>query len=376
MANDLAILKSFVDGQGAGAGTYTTYAEDHDSNYTDIENNFNTLNAEVKAFAGQNATLVIDLITSVTSPSIGVGLIDVTSFAPVTFIGGNTQIQIPLGVAYTTAGRVELLSIATLTGSGGAGFRYVALHQTGAVSLETALGQGVMDIYQVTWTGAVFTPATLNRLVDIMPGGHDFQNLLIQEDFGQGSDTAIPAYTYDRIADHLADIVRILGYDLVSADANQAALNQIASGGAVAGAGLIAGDGTNYAPTTGIFMNPTLNSVGVTILATQAMLWDETVVNEPQAILRNGSTLATPPLVFATDLSTGIGWVSQDHFRAIVNAAAAMEWDMDGTDPKALFVAGSAATVPGLAVIGGINTGLGGSGADVLRLISGGVLGE
>lgn len=105
------------------------------------------------------------------------------------------------------------------------------------------------------------------------------------------------------------------------------------------------------------------------------MLWDETVVNQPQAILRNGTVLATPPLVFATDLNTGIGWVGADHFRAIVNAAAAMEWDMDGTDPKALFVAGSAATVPGLAVIGDINTGLGGSGSDVLRLISGGVLG-
>lgn len=374
MANDLAILKSFVDGQGAGAATYTTYAEDHDSNYTDIQNNFNTLNAEVKAFAGQNATLVIDLILSGSSPSIGVGLIDVTSFAPVTFITGDTQMQIPPGVAYTTAGRVELLTISTLTGSGGSGFRYVALQQTGAVTLETALGQGVMDLYQVTWTGAVFTPATLNRLQEIMPGGHDFQNSKIQEDFGQGSDTALPAYTYDRIADRINDIVRVLGYDLASADAGQAALNPIAIGGTSLLAGLIAGDGATYEPSTGLFMNPTLNSVGVTILGTLAMLWDETVVNEPQAILRNGSALATPPLAFATDLNTGLGWVGADHFRAIVNQAAAMEWDMDGTDPKALFVAGSAATVPGLAVIGDLNTGFGGDGSDALRVITNSIL--
>ena len=207
MAADLVLLKSFVDGQGIGAADYFTYAEDHDSNYTAIEAGVNAINAEVKAFAGNNAVLVLDLARS-SSPARLTGFIDTTSFAPVSFISGDTQIVIPLGVALTGSfGRIETLSVFTLTGSGGAGARFVALQENGTITLETLAVQGAMDLYSVDWDGAQFTTATLLRLQTIIPGGVD---LFDQQSVTGVPGGAIPAQDHDTIANRFENIERAL----------------------------------------------------------------------------------------------------------------------------------------------------------------------
>ena len=205
MAADLDLLKSFVDGQGVGAANYFVYASDLDTNFTDIENGVNAINAEVQAFAGNNSVLILDVLRAASRQT---GFIDDTSFAPVSFISGDTQIVIPVGVALTgAAGRVELLSAATLTGSGGAGARFVALQQNGTATLETVVSQGVMDLYSVDWDGAMFTTATLLRLETIIPGGED---LLDQQTVTGVPGGAIPAQTHDRIANRMENVERAL----------------------------------------------------------------------------------------------------------------------------------------------------------------------
>lgn len=205
MAADLDLLKSFVDGQGVGAANYFVYASDLDTNFTDIENGVNAINAEVKAFAGNNSVLILDILRAASRQT---GFIDDTSFAPVSFISGDTQIVIPVGVALTgAAGRVELLSAATLTGSGGAGARFVALQENGSATLETVVSQGVMDLYSVDWDGAAFTTATLLRLETIIPGGED---LLDQQTVVGVPGGAIPAQTHDRIANRMENVERAL----------------------------------------------------------------------------------------------------------------------------------------------------------------------
>lgn len=207
MAADLTLLKSFVDGQGVGADNYFVYAEDLDLNFTDIENGFNQLNVEIQALGGQDAPLAIDLLRS-KSPLILTGFIDDNSFAPVSFLSADTQIQIPDGVALTAAaGRVELPVTATLTGSGGAVTFFVALQVNGTVTLETVSAQGVMDLYSVDWDGAVFLPGTLLKLEVIMPGGDDFQDQLTVVGVAGG---AIPPQDHERIANRLENVERAL----------------------------------------------------------------------------------------------------------------------------------------------------------------------
>lgn len=370
MAADITLLKSFVDGQGEGADVYAQYAGDLDSNFAAIEAVINQINTEIAAVGGQNAPLTLDLLTSPSSPAVSTGFVDATSFQPIAFISGDTQVQIPLGVALTVAGRIQSIALTTLTGSGTSGTRWIALRSDGSITLETATAQGVMDLYSVTWTGAVFTPGTLTRLETILPAGHDAQNQKTQEDYGQGSDAAIPPYTYDRIADRLSDIVRVMGANLTSADAGQAALNPMAFGGTVGAPGFIPGDGSTHDTTSGFYRNAA-NQIGISILGTLAALFSETVADQPQLFMRAGTALATPPYSFNADGDSGIGWVSADIWRLIAGGLEVLRISESGSNPQALSPLGSA-SAPSLAIIGDENTGRFSPGADRLAWATGG----
>jgi hypothetical protein len=383
MANDLDLLLSFVDGQGAGAGTYVTYAEDMDTNFTEIQTQFNSLNAEVRAFAGNNATIVFDLTLS-DSPALTTGIFGVDSFQPIAFITGDTQIQVPRGVALTAVrGRiVSTLDPATLTGSGVSGARFINLDADGTVTLETATLQGEMDLFSVNWNGASFDTGTLTRLEEILVDGDDFQGQRIQEDYGQGSSAAIPGpYTYDSISHRIDDIVRIMGAELVSAEAvgdpggpSQAALNPMAFGGTAAAPGLILGDGAVYDAASGLFGTPGSNSFGLSILGTAWATFLEVTANEVQARVRGGTLLAEPPISIG-DPNTGIGYVSSDIFRLIAGSLEGARIGSVGGVVSLAFVGDpDTGSNPGLAVIGDLDTGLLSTAADFLQSMTGGVV--
>lgn len=206
MAVDLDLFLSFVDGQGIGASDYFTYAEDLDQNFLDIQTIVNTINAEISAFAGQNAPLITDILIA---PVLArtTGFIDEESFSPTAFISGDTQWEIPAGIALTSSGRVQTTVTFTLTGGGGAGARFAALQINGTITLETLTGQGVMDLYSVDWTGLLFDTGTLLRLETIIPGGEDLRD---QQTVVGVALSAIPPQIHDRIANRMENVERVL----------------------------------------------------------------------------------------------------------------------------------------------------------------------
>ncbi len=369
MAADITLLKSFVDGQGAGAGAYVTYAEDLDSNFSTLEGAFNSLNAEVRSFAGNNAALVTDLILS-SDPVILTGFVGVDSFAPVAFLTADTQIQIPLGIAFTaTLGRLGSNLASTFTGTGASGDRFFALQGDGSITQETVALQGVMDLYSVNWNGASFDTGTLARLEEILVDGDDFQNQKIQEDFGQGSDSAIPAFTYDQIASRLNDFGRLMGGELASSDPDQAALNPMAFAGAVATPGFIPGNGTDYEADAGLYRASAI-AWGASLGGLTA--WELRTILEPQLAVRGGTVLASPNYAFTTDLDTGLGWVVSDEYRLIAGSLEVARIFNDG-GAVGLGLANGTAANPPLTLQAERDKGLYSSGTDSVGLATNGI---
>lgn len=332
MASNLSLLRSFIDGQGAGASTYLTYDADFDYNFTAIESAFNTLNAEFRAFGGANASLVYDLAQTAT---IVTGFIGAGSFLA-TFTGGNTQLSIAKGEAMTASGRIAVSGTTVLTGSGASGTRYAALSVAGVITLQTSAVTGALDLYSVNWNGASFDIAGILRLPgtganNILVDADDFQAARVQENISQGTSAVLGVFTYDRIADRIHDIVRLLAGKTtsVASASGQATLKPIAIGGTTALPALILTDGTStFDTSTGLFRQAA-NALGVSVQGTEAARWVGGS-SQPQQLLRAGTALATPPLGYIGDPDNGFGYVSSDRHRAIAGSLSAMEWSASG----------------------------------------------
>ena len=369
--SDQGLLKLFSTGQGAGAGTYTDYAGDLDFDFGLIEGTVDTLVDEVRALAGPNSLIQIDLVTS-TSPAVTIGTLDSNSFDATfsqTTVPDDT-LDIAVGSALTGQGRLELTAPKSLVGSGASGTRWAALQADGDVTLETAASQGVMDLWSVTWDGSAFTTATLARLQLVMPAGDDFQNSLITADVTNPGAGLPDNKTYLRIANKLEDIDRILKSNFIGIEADT--LGRISIGGTSALPGLILSDGTLVEATTGLYRDAA-DSLGVTVLATQLLEWTEVVADEPQQFQRAGTTLARPPYSWIADGDTGLGWLAADEFRAIAGALECLRFFNDAGSAGVGIIDGDAAN-PGLVLEGDRDTGFFGTGtANEFAVGTGGV---
>lgn len=374
MASNLSLLRSFVDGQSAGALTYTAYATDLDFNFAAIEAQFNNLNAEFKAFGGQNAALVLDLTQT---PTLTIGFVGANSFAP-SFISGNTTLRVTRGEALTASGRVQVTTANTdLVGSGSSGTRWAALSATGVISLSTSSGSAALDLYSVNWNGSSFDTNTLARLpgigaTNVIVDGEDFQSARVQTNFNQGTSAVLGAFTYDQIAQRLEDIVRVMGGRLTSIVSTQT-LKPMAFGGAVGTPGLILTNGTTYDTTSGLY-RPTTNELGVSIQGVEATRFSTSVASQPQQLQRAGTSLASPPYTWSGDLDSGFGYVASDQHRAIAGGVEVQQWRTVGGVPKALFPLGVVGN-PIVSFIGDENTGVFSPGADRFALVTNGVAG-
>jgi hypothetical protein len=330
VTSDVSLLRSFVDGQGAGAGTYVTYATDLDSNFNAIQGAINSLNAEFKAFGGQNSQLIYDLTRTA---SLQTGFIGALSFVS-SFQGGNTILRVGAGEALTSSGRIAVAITTDLTGSGSSGTRYAALSTSGVVTLQTSASTGALDLYSANWNGSSFDTATLARLPgtgtnNLIVDADDFQAARVQESYGQNGFAVLPSYTYDQITKRINDIVRVMGAQLTSSVSGASApvLRAMALGGSVGTAGLMLSDGSSYDTSTGFFRQAA-NSLGITVQGVEAARFVGGG-SEPQQLQRAGTTLATPPFAFVGDGNTGFGWVSADRHRAVVGGVSAMEWNLN-----------------------------------------------
>lgn len=350
MASDITLLKSFVDGQGAGAGTYINYAADLDSNFSTIEAQFNALNQAFNAFGGANASLILDLVLS-SSPALTAGFVGADSFQPLTFLSADTQVQIPVGVAYgTTGSRVKSTAVFTLTGSGASGNRFAALRADGTITLETTTGQGVLDLWQFNWTGSAFgtfsagiAPIRLptGGSQGIIVDGDDFQGSKVQENISQSTSAVIPTYTYDKIKSRIDDIVRILAGVGTggSASSSQAGgggvpvgptLKPASIGGSATNPGLIVGNPSQgYDIDTGIYGHGTSKIVGV--VADGASVAEFLITGGNRTAQFVASTaLANPGIAFLGDPNSGFGWEAADTVRIITAGVAAQQWNPQG----------------------------------------------
>ncbi len=371
MAAPISLLKSFVDGQGAGASTYVTYDGDLDSNFAIIEAAHNVLVTEVKASGATNSVLIFDMLQS-SSPAITAGIVGKDSFHDVSFPTADS-ITIPAGVALAANSRIAASETTLFVST--ADTWYITLNLNGTITLETVPSVGAIDLYTIDSTTGpnAFTQASLTLLADVLPAGTDTQNQRIVVDDSQSTDVGIPPYTYDVIADRLTDMHRVMLGKTTSADADQSALGGMAFQGSEALPGFSLSNGTTFENTTGLY-RAAANDIGISVQATNVVRFAETAANEPQMRVRPGTALATPPIAWRDDVDNGFGYVSANVHRAIAGGVEAFRFAVDGANGvRAAFVGDpDTGSNPGLAVIGDLDTGFLSTGANTLAAMTGG----
>lgn len=249
MPGTLTLLKLFATGQGLGIGIYADFASDHDINYTDVEDWALQVKTELDALSGAGAALIFDMLQS-TSPAVTDGRVGDHSYKA-TLITADTQVRIDVGKILFAGDALILPTIATFTGSGGAGSRFIALQVDGSVTQETSAAQGVSDLYELDWLGAVFDTGFgvggIQDNTDVFPDGDDFQDMLSV--VGNAS-AGPPAESHLKIANRLENIEAILRGDTTNITGG-VDLGPLAFGGAVGAVGLCLGDGTTFETDTG-----------------------------------------------------------------------------------------------------------------------------
>ena len=376
-------FEDFTGGQGVGASNYFTYAPDLDTTFGTLRTTINSMIDELNAVQGTNAIIGFDLatITDPNGPSggqVNEGLLGEHSYKPVNF--STNQVTIRQGEAIVDGIRVSLGSDVVLINTFTAGTEplFVRIEPSGTPVLSDAAGGTGLDAYQlgVTVASQNFDPADTVQLADTFPDGDDF-NLTINRRAAVGSVPTFPIFTHRTIADRMLDAERLLaGFstgvvpDLAGATAPT--LGPIGFGGTVAQPGL-----STVNPTTGVadtsgFYRPLLNQVGVSVVGTQALLWAESVADEPQSRFRAGTALATPPGAFVGDVDSGFGWVSANAWRAIAGANEAARFVFVATNAQLASPLGAVGT-PTRTFIGDLNTGTYSPGADQYAIATNGI---
>ena len=161
---------SFVNGQGAGAGTYVTYASDLDTNFVSIQNSVNQLVDETKSTLSSNSLLNADMLKfddPVLSPfTVDHGVLGDHSCK--TVVGSpTTELDISAGTVFVHDQRVTVGSPVTVVGNTGTlgtstESVYLIIDQNSAFRLDTedsivngpgSLAPGEAVIAVATWAG-------------------------------------------------------------------------------------------------------------------------------------------------------------------------------------------------------------------------------
>lgn len=369
----LGYLLDFAGGQGAGAGTYVTYAPDLDTCLALIRVAHNALVDEVTAMQGPNALIALDLIlgNDPGGPSIPSGFIGNHSYQAsiVTSVSTDDTVRITAGAAFVETGmRTTSASNVDLVGSGGAATLYVYINNNGMPVLGTATGLGVLDIWSAVWDGSKFTSVT--ALADYIPDGDDFQDCLTVVGVSGGP---IPAQTHIRIADRFENLERKLAGNTTNIVSGATALGPIAIGGTEALPGLVTGDGTTIDTTTGLFRQAA-NVLAASVQDNEIWRLVELVTDRPQMLLRALADLTAPALGIIGDPDTGIDWVSADAARLQAGGREALRWLEDSTRAKVALAKDGIVTDPSMQFIGDSDTGIYSPGDNRMGFTTNGVL--
>lgn len=307
MAQPLNLLTSFVDGQGAGASNYVTYAEDLDQNFSDIQTTVNQLVQEVNATLSQNALLPLDILrindpnTPLTGGTEDQGVIGEHSYEVSINGGDTTQLLVEAGQVLVNSKRQQLDSQQTLVGSGSSGTRWVAVDTNGALFLETAAAQRQLDIASVNWDGAQFTGA-VTQLAPIFFDGDDYGQQLRRE--AQGTGPVFPAKDFRTAAARLVALERILAGE--TTDGQGDALGDVELAGLAAATAGSASSPWAYRegdPDTGVFF-PVADAAALAAGGVEGMRVAE-AAGIAQVLLSTLGTASAPSWAFVGDADTG-----------------------------------------------------------------------
>jgi hypothetical protein len=365
MANKLATQTYFEDfdgGQGAGAATYVTYAQDLDTNFSAIRSTVDAIIDEVSAFTGQNSLLQVDLLAGVSSGSVTAvvrslsdGIVGARSFLA-TRITANTQLQVNAGVAFANGARIQTVQF-IVTSSGSAGTRYVALNADGTLSVQTTASTGVLDLYTISWSGTIFDADPVRSAL-YYPDGDDFQDALTVVGLASG---AIPvnnsstftsaARRHERLADRFENLERSLNGLRTSLVPGGTALGPISIPGSETTPGIVTGNGTTVDTGTGFFRQAA-NVLGFSASATER--WR---TNSQGILFNQDGTAGAPVLSRVSDLNTGLFFSAGDQVDLAAGGASAVRAVFSASIARAHLSAQGTAAAPDLSWIGDPDTG-------------------
>ncbi len=308
----------YTGGQGLGITNYFDYHIDLDADFVILQVAIDSLVDEVNGVVGQNTVLPLDLLTS-TSPAVTSGRIGNHSYLTVIATANTLTVQDGSAVVGNLR-YAKVTGVTTLDATGSPdGTLYVALNATGAVTLETSSGQGVVDLYSVTWTSPNLT--SLVELVTTMPDGDDFQDCLSVVGV---ANSAIKAQTHVKIADRLENLERLVNGLQTNIVAGEAAIGPLGFNGVEATPGLVPTDGATPDIDTGFFPDGA-DQVGFSAGATQIIHFDA------QGIAAEiGGSAATPWLHRAGGVDTGVYWPALDELAAATAGVLAWHIEADG----------------------------------------------
>lgn len=303
---------SFVDGQGAGASDYFTYAEDLDTNFVAIKSSVNALIDEVQAVNGPAGLIAFDL-TQFNDPIGGIG----TQLAGV--LGGHsyivttptgTSIDVSRGQAILQNTRVSSSSVVTFSSITGDGTKYIALDAGGVPFLETAAGQRALDVARITMTGGVLVESSLEQLAPVFPDGDAWNDAVSRDDESGVWATGATGEPVEgrvrsgfRVFRGLVERFRAIERLLIGLSTEDDGNNLPALGlrGGSAGApAFISTDGSGTRDTTTGWFRQAANAWGFSASGSERFRFGTYGIR-----LQNGSE-ATPPIAGSGDTDTGV----------------------------------------------------------------------
>lgn len=368
MANQITLLKDFINGQGAGASNYVVYAQDLDSNFQVLESAVNQLVAEVKAVQGPNALLGLDIL-QINDPNGPVGtqlegVIGEHSMRVTINSGDSTLLDVAGGAAIVNGQRVSRPSTTQLVGSGTSGTRWVAIDVSAQLSLETAANQQDLDLASVEWNGSAFV-APVTQLAEIFLDGDAWDDLLTRE--ATGAVPTFPAFDYRQPDARVGDLERFVAGVRSGATVVGGALGPGGIPGTAATPGWVTTDGTTWDTGTGLF-RAAADALGFAAGGTEIAR----VV--AQGVLAGLTGTAVAPVFSRTaDPDTGVFFPGFDQVSFAAGGSEVMRAQRASGNDQLLIAVGSAAA-PGRSFFADPDTGSFSPGPNRYAIATNGVL--
>lgn len=253
-----AYYTDFAGGQGGGAGSYYTYAEDLDTDFLLLRQTINQMIDEISAVSGPNATTALDLVlwddvdNPISAAELNFGVVGAASYE-VSVEGGGT-LKIKKGQAFVLGQKVTLIADMTgVTSSGGAGTRWVAIDANGAVYIETAASGRALDIASVYWNGSQFV-APVTHLAEVFFDGDSWAE--IRDRAVTPGIASLAAYTFRRGAERIRAMELFLSGHNTGAEGEAIAGPLVILPGTEGNPALILGNGTSTFDTTSGWYRP------------------------------------------------------------------------------------------------------------------------